>query len=263
MFDVKKPYTVEPHIGKIRFVVMDAEKDALPEQFAFMALDYKKVAMRIAGGCSGMSDEDKQDMLEYMVNELQNYEGVFSTGSTRDVTYDKENPGNDRINIMVTDVPGVLASFNPGKILVLGTAPRTGTMMLQKDLQLALDEKGLLPNPSMHGILLVQNGPEGEIGWDGDLDVYFRMMRVWENKGFQVGLISWNGGGVTWKEIIHSVELGWPTFLIKGSGRKTDEFIKLREDGDSNYQQNNVIVVDKNVRGQLREALTLNGFLEE
>ena len=100
--------------------------------------------------------------------------------------------------------------------------------------------------------------------WDGDLPAYFGYMEEWAENGFKPGLVAFNGGGVTWKEIEGSVNRGWHTFLVEGSGRKTDEFIERyrTEAGfkESLPKDHKVIIVGREP-GSLRSALVANGFI--
>jgi len=253
--DKSKPFAVTAPNGKTHLLVMNAT-DGLPAAFALMgtrAAD--KVAIRITGGCKGMSAEDKEDMLAFFSEALRGYKGLIWSGATRQV--DKIG----QIDPMVTEIPGLIASENPGCV-ALGTLPRTDMLSLQQDSRLVLDEWGTVPNPSLLGILIVQNGPEGKMDWDGDLDAYFRMMQNWQTyAGFgQLGLISWNGGPITEKEIMRSINLGWPTILIEGSGRVTDEIVAKVNGRDKEFIKQlpdvcNIWTIKKNDPADLGSAL--------
>lgn len=148
-----RPYRVTAPNGKVHLVVMDA-KDNLPAAFALMGTRAEnKVAIRILGGCKGMSADDKIAMMDFFTRALQGFKGLIWSGGTRQTSNGETDP-------MVTDVPGVIAENNPGCV-ALGTCPRTAMLSLQDDSRLVLDNYGTVPNPSMTGILIVQNGPEG------------------------------------------------------------------------------------------------------
>jgi len=253
-----KPYSVANKDGKIKLVIMDA-KEGLPAAFALMGTRaVSKKAIRVTGGCKGMSDQDKEQMLQYFSEATKGYQGVIWSGGTRMTTKD------GKIDPMVTDIPGVIASRNPGCI-ALGTLPRTEMLTLQYDSRLVLDQWGTVPNPDLSGILIVQNGAEGSLDWDGDLDVYFRLMENWQNYGGfkEVGLISWNGGPITEKEIINSLKRGWTTILIKGSGRVTDEVIEKINSGEINIENGCAYIVSRDNSTALRQILIVCGFIEQ
>ena len=217
---LRAPYKVSTADGQVRLLVMDATKDGLPSAFALLGTTAKhKVAIRLAGGCKGMNAADKAHMLDYFAVAFDGYRGVIWSGGTRAVKDGVVDP-------MVTDVPGVIADNNAGCV-ALGTVPRTALMTLQEDSRLVLDQYGNAPNPGMTGILVVQNGPDGELGWDGDLKTYATLMNQWRDSGGfkRLGLISWNGGDVTKDEILMSIRNGWTTILVDGTGRATDELV--------------------------------------
>ncbi len=253
-----KPYTVN---GRVNLVIMNAT-DGLPAAFALMGtLARNKIALRVTGGCKGMSTTDKVEMLDFFSKAFAGYRGLIWSGGTRQVT-------NGVVDPMVTDVPGVVAAANEGCV-ALGTVPRTSMLSLQDDSRLVLDNWGTAPNPDMAGILIVQNGPDGEMGWDGDLDAYFALMQNWQTyAGFQrLGICSWNGGDITRNEIMRAIKLKWPVFLIKGSGRVTDELIQKINSQDSEViaqipeNHGSIYVVDRSNPTDLRNALIEEGFI--
>ncbi|MFH1597861.1 MAG: hypothetical protein ABIB97_02205 [Patescibacteria group bacterium] len=258
---MKGPYAVTAPGGKLNLMVMDAS-DGVPAAFALMGtLAERKVALRLGGGCKGMDTNDKAAMLAYFRDALRGFNGLIWSGGTRQVD------GNDQVNPMVTDVPGVIAAENPGAV-ALGTVPRVEMLTLQQDSRLVLDQWGTVPNPTMSGILVVQNGPDGELDWDGDVDTYIAMMESWRTYAnfTALGLVAWNGGAVTEQEIIKAASKGWPVILIKGSGRVTDEIAtKLAADDPALIaklpQEFKIIVADIADPNTLRVALTEHGFL--
>ena len=254
---IAQPYEVN---GKVNLLVMNAD-DGLPAAFALMGtLAESKVAMRITGGCKGMSVDDKAQMLQFFADAFSGYKGLVWSGGTRMVV-------DGHVDPMVTDVPGVIASVNNGCV-ALGTVPRTDMLTLQGDSRLVLDQWGTVPNPDLLGILIVQNGPDGAMDWDGDLDAYFALMQNWRTyAGFtSLGLCSWNGGDITRAEIMRAIKRDWPVFLVRGSGRVTDEIITQWENKDASLMKNipekfdNLYIVDKNDAMSLHHALERESF---
>lgn len=257
MLKMETPLTVTARGGETTLLVMDA-KDGLPAAFALMATRAAhRVALRLGGGCKGMNAADKTTMLEYFDVAFRGYRGLVWSGGTRQLASDGS------LDPMVTDVPGIIAAANP-ECVALGTMPRTDLLRLAGDSQLVLDKYGTRPNPTVKGLLVVQNGADGNLDWDGDLNAYFGLMEQWrDHAGFTaLGLIAWNGGPVTEKEIMRSAKLGWPTFLVSGTGRVTDELIGKLAIGTLELpKQHRVVVVSKDNPSTLRGALIEHGFL--
>ena len=260
-FDSLHPFRVTAPEGKVKLVIMNAS-DGLPAAFALMGTRaQRKVALRLGGGCKGMNQQDKLDMLEYFSTAFAGYDGLIWSGSTRQVT------SEGQIDPMITDVPGVIAAANKDAV-ALGTCPRIEMLTLQQDSRLVLDEWGTVPNPDMAGILIVQNGPDGAGAWDGDVATYFRLMESWRDfAGFTaLGLITWNGGQITQDEIMLAAKKKWPVMLVRGSGRATDEVADKLTNGDKELLEtlptdHRVTVVQRDNPESLRKALFGSGFL--
>jgi len=261
--DKKNPYKVTENGGKVNLVVMNAN-EGLPAAFALMGTRaQRKVAIRLCGGCKGMDSMNKMNMLSFFKEAFTGFKGVAFSGATRQID------GNGLIDPMITDVPGVIAKDNNGCV-ALGTIPRTDMLSLQNDSRLVLDNWGTVPNPDMYGILIVQNGADGKLNWNGDLFQYFKLMENWKDfAGFSsIGVCSWNGGVVTKEEIMYSLQNGYPTILIKGSGRATDEVIKEYEEEDAKFMSilpeiHKIRIVDKSAPQNFRNVLIHDGFLEQ
>ena len=223
----------------------------------------QKICVRVAGGCSGMSDLDKHEMAAFFLQAFEGFRGMIWSGATRQLKSTGE------VDLMVTEIPAMVAAANPGA-LALGTAPRTGTLHLVGESRLQLDGDGTLPNPSLSGMAIIQNGSDEDLGWDGDLDAYFSIMKKLSVYGgfTAVGVVAWNGGGVTASEILRSAQLGWPTIVVKGSGRKADEFAARLEAGDEDLLRqlplgHKLMVADRSDPGTLRRLLLDHGLLTE
>ncbi len=255
-----QPYKVTAPGGRTLILIKNTS-DQLPVTFALMATRAKhKVAIRLSGGCKGMGPEDKASMLEYFSQAFNGFEGMIWSGGTRQLSSDGQ------IDPMITDVPGVIAGRNPSCV-ALGSCPRTDVLSLQGESQLVLDNYGTRPNPGIAGLLIVQNGPEGKLDWDGDLgDVFGLMENLLTHGGFyRAGVVAWNGGAITRDEIIRSAKRGWPTIIVRGSGRVCDELADQIEACDEklNAETNghHIQVVRKDNSLSLRAALFNHSFL--
>jgi hypothetical protein len=262
MLSRSNPHTVTVPGGKIPLIIAEVDAKSLPTTFALLGTKAgQRVAVRLSGGCKNMSQADKDGMLAFFTQAFQGFQGVVWSGATRQVD------GDGMLDPMVTDVPGLIAAENEGCV-ALGSVPRVHLLTLQGDSRLVLDQWGTIPNPTQHGILIVQDGPDRDLGWDGDVDMYFRLMEQWRDYAnfSAVGVIGWNGGAVTGEEIMRSAKLGWPTILIKGSGRATDEIVGKLESGDESLlsqfpAKHQVVVVSKDEPQALREELRRYGFI--
>ncbi len=262
ILDRSRPYRVKAPDGKVRLLVKDA-KEGLPASFALMGtLAKHKVALRLGGGCKGMSAQDKTQMIEFFREAFRGYQGLIWSGATRQVKDGQVDP-------MVTDVPGIIAQDNPGCI-ALGTLPRTSMLSLREDSRFVLDDYGTVVNPDTYGVLIVQNGADGASGWDGDVNDYFALMQSWrDHAGFSaLGVCAWNGGDITKQEIIRSANLGWPTYLVRGSGRACDEIIGAIESGKADTISGlkdikTLVIVSKYSPADLRNQLMMSGFFPQ
>lgn len=242
--------------GKTYLLIQD-KRDQIPTTFALMATRAgEKVCLRISGGCKGMNGDDKRAMIGFFLMALEGFKGMIWSGGTRQ--FDKDIV----LDPMVTDIPGFIATANP-ECIALGSAPRTDILRLTGESHLTLDDYGTAPNPSMNAILLVQDGAENKLDWDGDLNAAFELMfNLKAHAGFkQVGVIAWNGGPITRDEVMRSVKNGWPTYVIKGSGRAADEIAAELEAGTLAPSPGNLFVVDKDDPIALRQALQSFGFI--
>lgn len=255
------PWTVTAPGGVTRLLVMN-RNEPFPMSFAVIATTATdKVALRISGGCKGMGPNDKAEMLEYFDAAFEGFAGMIWSGGTR------QSGKDGGIDPMVTDLPGVIAAGNPGCV-ALGSTPRTDYLRLVGESRLVLDEYGTGLNPAMGAILLVQSDANSTLDWNGDLDQAFRLMTSLRNDGkFRVGWIGWNGGAVTEEELIRSAALRWPTFLIRGSKRVTDELIEKVENNDAALIEkvganHGFVIADRRDPFTLRTALLEHGFLK-
>jgi hypothetical protein len=258
---MKSPYAVTAPGGEMKLLVMD-RRESFPTTFALMASTAPlRTAVRLSGGCKGMGPADKTAMLGYFAEAFAGYRGMVWSGATRSFTKDGS------LDPMVTDVPGVIADGNP-ECVALGSAPRTDVLRLVGDSRLVLDGYGTGPNPSMRGMLIVQNGADGKSDWDGDLDAAFGLMdNLVEYGGFAVaGIVAWNGGPITEDEVMRSAKRRWPTIVVKGSGRAADDIAAKLEAGDPALldklpKGHRLVVADRADPTTLRRHLIDFGFL--
>ena len=223
-----QPYAVPANIGFVELVITGTN-DPLPSAVPIFVASHApaKVALRLAGGCSNMSQSDKRNMLDFFGSGLEHFTGMVSSGGTREANAD------GLLDPMVTDVPALLVQQSPESIVAVSSVPRTNRLGLVDDSRLVLSEDGkLLPNPGVHMIVLVQSNNGVALDWDGDLDMYFDMFRNLVVHGkWQVGMIVYNGGGVTRTEALRAMMHQWPVILVQNSGRQADVLIQELQAG--------------------------------
>lgn len=271
LLPMDRPYRVPDNIeqvGGVRFYVASDPGEVGITVGAFMHraprhpnLGYT-VGVRALGGCSGQSDSDKRDMIDYHVKAYDGFVGLFSSGGTR---AESEN----RIDPMVTDVPAAILAAYGDNVITLSTAPRTGEMRLVGDSRLVLDgENGILPQPGVHMVIVFQPRFSHLIaGWDFDVPGYHTLFNEYvKHGGWRFVASTWNGGGVTKTEMTTLANSGWCVPLIEGSGRAADEFAAAIEnerpiEGVTDRGRSNLVVVHRDDPQTLRNALIERGFI--
>lgn len=201
------------------FVMNDDEK--FPRSFVLEATRAQvKAAIRIAGGCSGMSQADKRGMFSFFETALRGVKCLLWSGGTR--TYDDHGS----IDPIVTEIPAFIAERNPGSV-ALGTLPRVDRLAFVGEYGelLAQREHSIGFNTGNSANLIVQANAEDSLDWDGDVLPYLDLMvDLKKSAGFHAsGLIVWNGGKVTKSEVELALKRGLTVFLVQGSGRAADE----------------------------------------
>jgi hypothetical protein len=224
------PYRIPDHIKAVKLVIMSPEDNVPAKVEAMMSSSPTKFGLRIAGGCSNMSEPDRAMMLYWFGENLGGFRGFVSSGATREVN----NLG--LVDPMVTEVPTLLAAA--GNVVAISTVPRVGDLELVDDSRLRMyredkwGESVSAPNPGVHMIVIVQSRIGDELDWDGDVTTY---VNLFNNRrkyaGWQFACIAWNGGGVTMTEIKLTARSGWPVILVEGSGRGADECIVALRNG--------------------------------
>ena len=263
---ITNPYQVTSPNGRVNLFVMN-HAGHIPVAFALMGTQAAdKVAIRISGGCKEMNAQDKTNMLDYFSAALQGFQGLIWSGGTRTIGKDGQ------VDPMITEVPGVIANANPGCV-ALGSVPRTGTLSLQGDSRLVLDQYNV-PNPSMSGILIVQNGSDGSAssigsngGWDLDVPTAYELMNQWrDSAGFRsLAAIGWNGGPITADEIVRAANNGYTTVVVAGSGRAADDIAKAISGTDHTFggriKAGSVQIAQRSDPQTLRTILQKAGFI--
>ena len=236
----------------------------------------RKCVVRLTGGCGKMSATDADGLYELFTQGMSGFDGALVFGGTRMVLREDHSvivPG-------ITEIPSRLRQFCPNMV-VLGIIPKTEDLKLDSKLGLIVSSEEGQPfvtavHPEQDIVLVVQasvdttydDGAADETKktlknmsrssdpetmelftpitekWDMEYKECLRITQDLRDYGdFKSVLVSYNGGSVTEREILETAKRGWPIVLIRGSGRKTDEYA-ANADFLATYR-NNVAVADK------------------
>lgn len=250
--------------------------DQIPAGFLMSIVNAKhRSVIRVIGGCSGMDAQNIENMINIFKTAFKGYEGVLFSASNRDIKADGS------IGYMVTDIPSIVAQDNNGCIAI-GSVPRIDTLSIAGDnstffLSKNKDEfSGYVLHCDHDSNLIVQDSPADvlEADWALDMDVYFECMKKWQDAGFTIGTITWNGGGISRREVIESAKREFITIVLDGSGRICNAIPeeiqkfgtilsdpKNEESGVELDSTDNIFVVDAFDAKAIRNVLQENGFM--
>ena len=219
----------------------------------------RKFVVRFTGGCGYMSPKDTQGLYDLFIEAFLGYEGAILFGGTRMLKRDDLSvivPG-------ITEVPVHVRRNCPGS-KILGVVPKTQDLRLTNFGMVVADggddDYLTIIHPNQEMCLIVQQSVDEGVSWEAE---YQECIKITQNlrayAGFNSLLVSYNGGGVTEKEILDTAKLGWPVLLIDGSGRKSEEYTRNKK---FLMRYRNVLVAQKNSES-IREKLTEIGVIDE
>lgn len=228
----------------------------------------RRFVVRFTGGCGYMSQEDAQGLYHLFVRAFDGYEGAILFGGTRMRRRDDPTiivPG-------ITEIPPLIRHANPGVVL-LGVVPKTTDLRLDVNQGMIVEDKEeneyfTIINPDLTAALIIQQSVDEGVDWGAELkeceQIIANLLRFASplDDPWRQLLVSYNGGKYTWMEIENWVDLKWPVLLVRGSGRKTDEFIeKFADDVGFQKAHPNVLVATKDT-ASIRRMLVKAGALK-
>ena len=252
------PFTVTCASGRVEIIVVSNPQARPPIDLGLVATSAEdRTIVRFAGGCKGLSSDVSLELLEYHVSAMNGFRGALMSGGTRSVE------GGATV-ATVTEAAVAVHRSNPGTV-VIATVPRTtGNLGMTGSSQFVLGTYDEHLHPGYDLTVIVQDGCEGELTWHGDLPLYFKLFAsLKERAKFRAaGVICSNGGDATEQELIMSAKAGYPTFLIQGFERKTDEYALALQRGQLDWlpQNHGLVVVDRKDPSSLRDALAAANF---
>lgn len=188
-----------------------------------------KWIVRISGGCGYMDSTEEKRLLSF-AQAFEEYKGVIIGGGSR-MLY-----RNDFNNIR----PGV-TELLPAIKRVAPTCTTVGIIPKVKgdDLELMCIPNSHLPivtfgnneeyittfNVDNDITIMVQASADIGVRWEDEYRTAIIEMDVLRReRKFKSATIFYNGGEVSKKELMDTIELGWPVILIKDSGRMCDTY---------------------------------------
>ena len=173
--------------------------------------------IRFTGGCANMEECDAQGLYELFEDSFAYFSGAMLFGGTRMLKI--SNP--KKVIPGVTEIVARLKKICPNSVS-LGVIPRTQELKLT-DYGLCVATEPdkdcfTVVHPEQDICLVVQISPDHVASWDAEAEECAEIinnLRVFAQ--WQSLLISYNGGGVTEREIVNTAKRGWPVLLIEGS----------------------------------------------
>lgn len=275
----------KPLIPRKRGCKVDIVNDGtqLPEGFEALPFEpgIEPVVIRFAGGCNGLTPDIIAAMPEFFLTAFRGFKGVAFSGGTMKVTPSFDEGGKRTVytpeGFTITYVPALLAANYP--CLAVSTTPRTDQISLDEEFGgvILTDALDRIDFQQHRAILIQKDGTEiaeDEVDWAKDVLVYLNQMVSWMRKGVRCAILACNGGGATWKEIIWALERDIPVYAVRGSGRKTDEFITKFEAGELKIHNladgeekpidpSLVTIISFSEAIALRDTLVLRGYITD
>lgn len=211
-----------------------------------------KQIVRFTGGCGAMSMADARGLYQLFIEAFEGFQGAILFGGTRMLR--KSN--HEEVVPGITEIPALIRE-NCSDSIILGVVPKSGDLRLDcKRGIIVSEEEGnnffTIIHPNQDQCLIIQQSADKGVDWTAEYKECIKITKDLSSyANFKSLLISYNGGGVTEKEILDTAELGWPVLLIKDSGRKTEQYAN---DEVFLNMYPNVIVAEKSVES-IREKL--------
>lgn len=210
-----------------------------------------RYVVRFTGGCGYMSHDDAEGLYDLFLQAFAGFEGGILFGGTRMIKKDNYSeivPG-------ITEIPPLIRRQCPDSV-ILGVIPKTQDLQITESGLIVSEEEGknfvTIVHPEQDICLVVQNSVDNTVPWEAEYQSclqiieQLRLFAEWESL-----LVSYNGGGVTEKEILATATRGWPILLINSSGRVSE---RLANDKEFLNQYPHVHVAEKDSRS-IRNAL--------
>jgi|AGTN01.1.fsa_nt_gi hypothetical protein len=235
--------------------------------------------IRYAGGCANLDEALKAGMPQYFIDAHKGIGKIVAFSGGTISTVDNIVGGRtvrERTDFAITYIPSLLKGAYG--VYAMSTTPRTGQMELDGDFGgLLVNGHDRIDYKQDRAVIIQKDAidiPADAVDWAKDVLPYLNLMQSWQKRDVNCAVLGFNGGGATWKELVWAVERSIPVLLIRGSGRKTDEFIAQFEAGtlrvknlaekdgdDIAVDPSLVSIADATDAASLRNVLVARGFI--
>jgi hypothetical protein len=184
-----------------------------------------KVVVRLTGGCGLMSGEHAQEIERLLAEPFRGFRGGMLFGGTRMVS--RKNAS--QIIPGITEIAPLVREMCP-EARVLGVVARANDFQIMPEFGLVIENNSdndyvTITHPNQDVCLVLQKSVDHATVWDAEYQACEQIVRhLREYAAWQSVLLTYNGGGITEKEILLWAKNGWPVILVNGSGRKTEEY---------------------------------------
>jgi hypothetical protein len=185
----------------------------------------ERLVVRFTGGCGLMSDEDARAMQHLLTEPFRDFGGAILFGGTQMVS--RDNPS--QVIPGITEIPPLIRDMCPDA-RVLGVVARTSDFQILPGLGLIVSNEpsrsyATIAHPNQDVCLVLQKSVDQTTVWDTEYQVCEHIVRhLVDYAQWRPLLFVYNGGGITEKEILLWAKNEWPILLVRGSGRKADQY---------------------------------------
>jgi hypothetical protein len=233
--------------------------------------------IRYAGGCANLDEALKAGMPQYFLDAHKGIGKIVAFSGGTIATEDRfdaaaQRTVRERVDFAITYIPSLLKGAYG--CYAMSTTPRTTQMSLDPDFGgLLITGHDRIDYTQDRAVIIQKDAIDiVDVDWAKDVLPYLGLMQKWQGQGVNCAVLGFNGGGATWKELVWAVERSIPVLLIRGSGRKTDEFINMFEAGtlkvkdisngdDIAVDPSLVSIADASDAQSLRNVLVARGFI--
>ncbi len=188
------------------------------------------VVVRLTGGCGFMSDEHAQGMFNLFGNVFRGFRGAVLFGGTQ--MRSRSDP--TKVVLGITEIAPIVRELCPDSYTLGVVARQSDLQLTQHGLVVAdnpEDPYFTIAHPNQDTCLIVQASVDQKSCWDTEYETCAEIVQhlVTYGGGWRSLLLTYNGGGITEKEILLWAKRAWPVLLIRGSGRTTDRYANDKE----------------------------------
>ena len=217
-----------------------------------------KVVVRLTGGCGLMSDEHANGMYHLLSEPFRDFGGAMLFGGTSMIS--RTDPA--KIVPGITEVAPLVRNMCPDA-RIFGVIARADDFQIDPCFGLIVanepeKEFVTIAHPNQDVCLVLQKSVDQATVWDAEYQMCARIVHhLQDYAGWESVLLVYNGGGITEKEILLWASKGLRVVLVRGSGRKADEYAKNQDFLDAHPS----VVVVESTTSSIREQFERFGVV--